>query len=697
MNDDIKISKNRSLKQLIQRQIGGRIVLAFGLLLVLLIFLGRSELNVWSEQVLREVKQSCQKLEDYTIGQMLVENEEAARSKIQQFNDDSPYIHLRWDRTSEATTDRELRWRFPFNWEFNYQLREIGGQKFGGYNVAGSILTDKQIFTELLMRILLIIIFSILIVAALLPLGKRIPDLLIFQPLNGVLNSLRNKSDVDSALDPEVEKTEEIQNIRNEILSLVKEAEDASRLKAYEQMASQVAHDIRSPLAALSTLENELCGLPEDTRILARKSIMRIRDIANNLLQKNSLGKGASGKAQIQKVEESTSLQPEHVPTLIESVISEVRQKYSSRRDLVIESDISVAAMCCFVSVCPGDFQRVLSNLLVNAVESIDKPGGVVKASVQTECSEFLTLTVSDNGSGIPEHILPTLGERGVTFKEGGSGYGLHYSKISVANWNGQLIIDSKTGVGTEIKIKLPLASKPEWFASVIEIGLSDSIVVLDDDESIHQVWEKRIGPVLKDRGTEIIHFNCADELKSWWQSHTKPNPNILFLVDFELNRQTQTGLDLIAELGIESKSILVTSRSEESSIRARCISLGLQILPKSLAPYVNIKNANKLTPPDLALIDDDELIRMTWKNRAADKSKTVALFENADDFLKADVSISTPIYIDFHLANGVSGIDVARSLKEIGYKNLYLATGESQIDMPPYIKSLRGKGFPLT
>ena len=53
------------------------------------------------------------------------------------------------------------------------------------------------------------------------------------------------------------------------------------------ELAFQVSHDIRSPLAALDMAIQTLPELPEESRILIRSSLGRIKDITNNLLQKN--------------------------------------------------------------------------------------------------------------------------------------------------------------------------------------------------------------------------------------------------------------------------------------------------------------------------------------------------------------------------------------------------------------------------
>ncbi len=67
-----------------------------------------------------------------------------------------------------------------------------------------------------------------------------------------------------------------------------------------------------------------------------------------------------------------------------------------------------------------------------------------------------------------------------------------------------------------------------------------------------------------------------------------------LFLMAFEIQNKSETGLDLIEELGIHSRSILVTGRFEEKQIRERCEQLGVPLLPKTMSGFVPIDIKNK-------------------------------------------------------------------------------------------------------
>jgi signal transduction histidine kinase/HAMP domain-containing protein len=103
--------------------------------------------------------------------------------------------------------------------------------------------------------------------------------------------------------------------------------------------------------------------------------------------------------------------------------------------------------------------EQVFINLILNACQSI---GGRDKAitvrSRPGETSATLQVTVSDEGAGIPEEILPRVREAFFTTREasGGTGLGLYVSQAIVTAHGGTLELSSKPGVGTEAKVILP-------------------------------------------------------------------------------------------------------------------------------------------------------------------------------------------------------------------------------------------------
>jgi hypothetical protein len=197
-------------------------------------------------------------------------------------------------------------------------------------------------------------------------------------------------------------------------------------------------------------------------------------------------------------------------------------------------------------------------------------------------------IQVIDDGQGIPTEILEKLGQRGISFgKDGstsGSGIGIYHAKQIIESFHGNFIIKSELGKGTVVSIDLPLASTPDWFVEKITLPLGSTLVSLDDDTSIHQIWKER----LHEQNISIPFFSFASiqEFTKWT---IKRKDNCLFLIDYEFLNQNKNGLDVIEELNLQDQAILVTSRYDEKKIRERCASLGVKLIPKSMAGFVPI------------------------------------------------------------------------------------------------------------
>lgn len=101
---------------------------------------------------------------------------------------------------------------------------------------------------------------------------------------------------------------------------------------------------------------------------------------------------------------------------------------------------------------------------------------------------------------------------------------------------------------------------------------------------------------------------------------------------------------------------------------------------------------------PDLVLIDDDELIQAAWKMTAREKGHRLICFRNVEEFKKSSISKRTPIYIDFHISDNVTGLDVAEKLHQLGFEKLHITTGSftSHVLNSPLIKSIVAKDYPL-
>ena len=122
------------------------------------------------------------------------------------------------------------------------------------------------------------------------------------------------------------------------------------------------------------------------------------------------------------------------------------------------------------------DLHQILINLAVNARDAMKEQGGVIQISLRTvtnvkaycvACAaaikgDFIELSVSDNGTGIEQHIINRIFDPFFTTKQQGEGTGLGLSTLSgiVHHSNGHILVSSNTtqpNQGTTFKLLFPL------------------------------------------------------------------------------------------------------------------------------------------------------------------------------------------------------------------------------------------------
>jgi len=465
-----------------------------------------------------------------------------------------------------------------------------------------------------------------------------------------------------------------------------KKREEYTKQIALGQISAQVAHDIRSPLAALNSMTvKELASIPEAQRNTIRNTINRINDIANNLLTKYKTPNASV---------ESDKVSPEHIVSLLDSIVSEKRAQYA---DKAIEFilDIETVAQAAFAKVNAIEFKRALSNLINNSVEALHNTGNIRVALRKRFGS--LDIEVIDNGCGISEDLLPQIINGLSVGKEDGHGLGLSYTVACIKAWEGEYHIDSKVGVGTTFEISLPLSQPADWFFSKLTVLENSTILVLDDDELIHEIWQRRFKDALWGyKNITVKHFRSPIELLNYCNEYGVDNTH--FLIDYELIGHSLTGLDVIKELNISEQAALVTSRYDDLPVKTAARALGVKIIPKGFAVHIPI-NVMCLRP-DLILIDDSEILTDSWYHHASRVGKQIATFNKVSEFMAVRhyYPLTTPLYIDSELGQGVKGEELAKTLFDEGFTIIYLATGFNKHDFPvmPWIKEVVGKDAPF-
>jgi signal transduction histidine kinase len=228
-------------------------------------------------------------------------------------------------------------------------------------------------------------------------------------------------------------------------------------LEIIGDIVRQVSHDIRSPLSALNMVVARLDDLPADQRQIIQAAAKRINGIANDLLQRHQSKSQSDctfpGVHAVSVMKSATN-----IAELLRSIFAEKQASYSGEGCVELRLDLAgpTDAIC---AIDEKEMLRVLSNLINNAVEALGGKGTVTLA-LRSSLKKDVAVIVSDNGKGIPEHLLARLGKEKISFgkdgTESGSGIGVFHAKSAVESMGGKFAIQSKVGMGTIITMTFP-------------------------------------------------------------------------------------------------------------------------------------------------------------------------------------------------------------------------------------------------
>ena len=211
------------------------------------------------------------------------------------------------------------------------------------------------------------------------------------------------------------------------------------------ELAAGLAHEIRNPLAGIAGVI-EIIGRDLPPNSPARSVI---KDAKEEAVQINRI---LTELLEIARPKPSQFRVGDMCST-VEHAVMFARQQAITKR-IIVELEIKDAIPPAEHD--PNQINQVLLNLLLNAIQSMDKPG-VIRVSLESDEDDVL-ISVADEGKGIPPEHLPNIFRPFFTTKGHGTGLGLSLARRMVEAHGGHIDVSSVVGKGTEFQVRLPIA-----------------------------------------------------------------------------------------------------------------------------------------------------------------------------------------------------------------------------------------------
>jgi signal transduction histidine kinase len=220
--------------------------------------------------------------------------------------------------------------------------------------------------------------------------------------------------------------------------------EKSKKLEELNNIATQAAHDIRSPVMALESFVSTCSDFDSKKVKIVSDAAKRVNQIADDLLIEYR-------KEYSINIDSYFGEKPT-VSELVELIKEEKSILQSNFRKFKINIHGEIKFLVPEVKF-QLEIKRILSNIITNSIEAFENSNGMIDI-ILSEDQTWYTIEIKDNGVGIPSEIKDKIFERGVSFgKKTGTGLGLTAAKELIEKNRGDIRLTSKPGIGTIVQL----------------------------------------------------------------------------------------------------------------------------------------------------------------------------------------------------------------------------------------------------
>jgi PAS domain S-box-containing protein len=298
---------------------------------------------------------------------------------------------------------------------------------------------------------------------------------------------------VGSAIDITEQKQAQIEKER-----LESQLRQSQKMEAVGTLAGGIAHDFNNVLGAILGY-GELAMQHSAGNGNLRRYLDNVMHAAERakLLVERILGFSRSGLG-------------DQVLVNVQSVVNETLELLAAALPIGVRLETRLETGDAAVIGDPTYLHQVTMNLCTNAIQAMEQGGelGVVVERVESiepralargtlGSGDYVRLTVTDTGVGIPPEVLTRIFDPFFTTKNVGAGTGLGLSLVHgiVADLGGAIDVTSIVGEGTRFEIWLPVAGETKAAsvqpARILPRGNGETVMIVDDEQPLVELAEE--------------------------------------------------------------------------------------------------------------------------------------------------------------------------------------------------------------
>ena len=238
-----------------------------------------------------------------------------------------------------------------------------------------------------------------------------------------------------------------IQREVREEVTKEKEVMATEKQASLDELTASFAHEIRNPIAAAKSLVQQMGEDPTS------QENVEYAKVALDELQR--VEKSVSHLLKYAK-EEDYNFDNFNLASILDASLTQMRAKLESKNVSISRNYIGGPT----VRADADKLRQVFTNIIDNAIDAMEaNPSDRhLDITIRSNNPGMATVTIRDNGCGIPEDKLAKIFNPFYTTKQTGTGLGMGIAKKVVDSHRGKIEVNSRVGEGTELSISIPLA-----------------------------------------------------------------------------------------------------------------------------------------------------------------------------------------------------------------------------------------------